>query len=47
MGKGMQETNECSRQESGNVGETIVLFLPHKIQQGVDVNTQEREGRGV
>ncbi len=24
MGKGMQETNECSRQESGNVGETIV-----------------------
>lgn len=24
MGKGMQETNECSRQESGNVGVTIV-----------------------
>lgn len=24
MGKGMQETNESSQQESGNVGEAIV-----------------------
>lgn len=46
MGKGMQETNECSRQESGNVGETIVPPPPtHKI---VDVNRQEeKRGRGV
>lgn len=28
MGKGMRETNECSRQESGNV-ETIVNTTPN------------------
>lgn len=45
MGKGMQETNESSRQESGNVGETIVSSPRRKIVQGLDVN--EVEGRGV
>lgn len=41
MGKGMQETNECSRQESGNV-ETVVP--PPQDSAG---SRCKRIGRGV
>lgn len=44
MGKGMQETNECSRQESGNV-ETIVP--PPQDSAGGGCKHIGREGRGV
>lgn len=54
MGKGMQETNECSRQESGNVGETIVpppqdsagsgcKHIGRERRWGVKSHTWERE----
>lgn len=34
MGKGMQETNACSRQESGNVEEAIVPPPPDSAGSG-------------
>lgn len=45
MGRGMQETNERSRQESGNV-ESIVPS-PARFCKDWDVGEDRREGGGV
>lgn len=45
MGKGMQETNESSRQESGNVGEAIVP--PPRDSAGSGCKHMGAAGRGV
>lgn len=42
----MQETNDCSRQESGNVGETIVPPPPDSAGSGYKHTGREGK-RGV